>query len=103
MSHSPYSLMIHGGAGSVAHQTQAQAAIKEILAAGEILLARGGTAVDTVEHCVALLEDHPLFNAGRGSVLNRDGQVELDASIMDGRDMNAGAIAGVTGIKNPVH
>ena len=66
------------------------------------LLEKGASALDAVTHCVVLLEDDPLYNAGRGSVLNAQGIVDCDASIMDGRTMDAGAIAGVRGIKNPV-
>ena len=60
------------------------------------------SALDVVTHCVTLLEDDPLYNAGRGSVLNVDGDILFDASIMDGRSLDAGAIAGVRGMKNPV-
>lgn len=102
MSKTEYSLMIHGGAGAVANQTAALSTINDILRAGQSMLKSGGHAVDTVEYCVELLENTPLFNSGRGAVLNHEGQIDLDASIMDGRDLNAGAIAGVTGIKNPV-
>lgn len=78
------------------------ALLLEVLAAGRMLLERGEGALATVRHCVTLFEDDPLVNAGHGSVLNEQGDVELDAAIMDGRDLSAGAIAGVRGIKNPV-
>lgn len=102
MPKTSYSLMIHGGAGSVADYTDAQAAVRQILESGQTLLQKGTSALDVVEHCVSLLENSPLFNAGRGAVLNHNGNVELDASIMDGRNLDAGAVAGVVGIKNPV-
>ncbi len=73
-----------------------------VLEAGRALLCEGRDAVATVRHCVTLLEDDELLNAGRGSVLNERGEVELDAAIMDGSDLSAGAIAGVRGIRNPV-
>ncbi|MBK1648619.1 isoaspartyl peptidase/L-asparaginase family protein [Rhabdochromatium marinum] len=105
---SSYSLMIHGGAGALDNvRDQAIAvryleSIRLVLEFGREILARGGTAVEAVESCASELEDNPLFNAGCGSVLNEDGQVEMDAGIMDGRDLAAGAVAGVSGIANPV-
>lgn len=98
----PYSLMVHGGAGEVAGKEETLTSIKKVLAEGEAMLAKGAGALDAVMHCVTLLEDDPYFNAGYGSVLNHDGIVEMDAGIMDGRGMEAGAVAGVTSIKNPV-
>jgi beta-aspartyl-peptidase (threonine type) len=103
-----FSLMVHGGAGTLdlaANPAHAQAlhhAIARVLAAGRALLEKGAPALDAVEHCVTLLEDDPLFNAGRGSVLNEFGRVEMDAAIMDGRSLAAGAVAAVHGIANPV-
>jgi L-asparaginase / beta-aspartyl-peptidase len=67
-----------------------------------MILKAGGSALDAVEAAVRFLEDHPDFNAGRGAVFNADGKIELDASIMDGSNLMAGAIAGVRTIKNPV-
>jgi len=103
-----FSLMIHGGAGArrdleaAAPSADHRAALLRVLEAGRALLARGAEALDVVEHCVALLEDDPLFNAGRGSVLNADAVVEMDAAVMDGRDLGVGAVAAVRGIANPV-
>lgn len=103
-----FSLMIHGGAGALDNVKDNQIAVRYlesmrlILEFGREILARGGSAVEAVESCASELEDNPLFNAGCGSVLNEDGQVELDAGIMDGRDLAAGAVAGVSNIANPV-
>ena len=102
-----YSLMIHGGAGAFSDVTDDTArayrdSIGRILAHGRDVLRRGGPALEAVEACATLLEDDPLFNAGRGSVLNENGEVEMDAAIMDGRDLRAGAVAAVRSIANPV-
>lgn len=97
-----YSLMIHGGAGMSHNMDEYAPSIRTILETGEKMLASNCSALDVVEHCVALLEDEPLYNAGRGSVLNSRGEIEMDASIMSGYDLSAGAVAAVRGIKNPV-
>src|SRR3990170_1848068 len=103
-----WSLMIHGGAGEldlVRKHIDAQPYLESlqiILEYGQKILRRGGTALDAVEMCASMLEDNPLFNAGRGAVLNEAGKVELDAAIMDGKSLNAGAVAGITRIANPV-
>lgn len=100
--------MLHGGAGAFADVGDADSAgayldsIRAALEHGRSMLEAGETALDTVEACAALLEDDPHFNAGRGSVLNAAGRVELDAAIMDGRDLSAGAVAAVDSIANPV-
>lgn len=102
------SLMVHGGAGTVdlaGNPERAEAlhqAVARVLASGRDLLEKGASALDAVEHCVVLLEDDPLFNAGRGSVLNELGRVEMDAAIMDGQSLAAGAVAAVHGIANPI-
>lgn len=97
-------LVVHGGAGSVAEDTVPARLLgcREAARAGWTVLMQGGSAVDAVVTAVVILEDNPLFNAGVGSPLNSDGQVELDASIMDGAQGAAGAVAAVKRIKNPV-
>jgi L-asparaginase / beta-aspartyl-peptidase len=96
------SLMIHGGAGAIRDPHRYQASLRAIVESGASLLAEGSSALDAVVHCVALLEDDPLYNAGRGSVLNAEGDALCDASIMDGRTLKAGAVAAVRGVRNPV-
>ncbi|MGB7087472.1 MAG: isoaspartyl peptidase/L-asparaginase family protein [Phormidesmis sp.] len=104
----PYSLIIHGGAGALedlkyeASESDFRENIIEILEAGRQRLAQGDRALDVVEYCVNLLEDNPLYNAGKGSVLNENGQVEMDAALMNGSDLKAGAVTCVKNIKNPI-
>ncbi len=104
----PYSLIIHGGAGALedlkyeADATEFEASILEILAAGRSQLEKGESALNVVEYCVNMLEDNPLYNAGKGSVLNENGQVEMDAAIMNGLDIRAGAVTCVKNVKNPI-
>lgn len=102
-------IAIHGGAGTLPRAALAsgreaayRAGLAAALDAGYNVLDRGGTSIDAVATAVRILEDDPLFNAGRGAVLAHDGTVELDAAIMDGRDLAAGAIAGVSHIRNPI-
>src|SRR5690606_21473187 len=101
-----FAIAIHGGAGgeniSPERRDAKLADLRRALTAGRDVLARGGTALDAVEAAVNLLEDSPVFNAGKGAVLNTAGKCELDASIMDGSDLSAGAVAGVTVVKNPL-
>jgi L-asparaginase / beta-aspartyl-peptidase len=103
-----YSLMIHGGAGALedlkyeATEVEFKQSITAILERGRDRLERGDSALNVVEYCVTLLEDDRLYNAGCGSVLNADGQVEMDAALMNGRDLRAGAVACVKNIKNPI-
>lgn len=104
-----YVLVIHGGAGTIlkANMTEEKerdylAALNAALDAGEKVLQDGGTALDAVEKAVRTMEDSPLFNAGKGAVFTHDGKNELDASIMNGKDLSCGAIAGVTSVKNPI-
>jgi L-asparaginase / beta-aspartyl-peptidase len=102
-------LAVHGGAGALeaggpasAEQAEARRAIGEALAAGMARLRAGGAALDAVVEAVAVLEDHPRFNAGRGSALTAKGRVEMDASVMDGAARAAGGVACVRGVRNPV-
>lgn len=97
-----YSLMIHGGAGAIRAPERFVPSLRAIVESGAKMLEDGAPALDAVAHCVALLEDDPLYNAGRGAVLNEDGAACCDASIMDGRSLAAGAVAGVRGVRNPV-
>jgi L-asparaginase / beta-aspartyl-peptidase len=103
-----FSLMVHGGAGALEHVRDERIAarylegIRTVLEHGRAILDKGGTAVDGVEACASLLEDDPRFNAGRGSVLNEHGKVEVDAGIMDGSTLAAGAVAAVGNIAHPV-
>ena len=102
-------IVIHGGAGTLLRsamsadaESEYRAALTHVLEAGQKLLADGGTALDAVTEAVRLLEECPLFNAGKGAVLTEDGTHELDAAIMDGKTLAAGAVAGVTRLRNPV-
>lgn len=97
-----YSLMIHGGAGMSRNIEEYAPSLRRILEAGEKMLASDSPSLDVVEQCVSMLEDDPLYNAGRGSVLNSQGEIEMDASIMNGKNLSAGAVAAVRNIKNPV-
>ena len=100
--------MIHGGAGTMDNVKDEKTAlsyleaIRGILEHGREALELGGSALQAVETCASLLEDDPVFNAGRGSVLNENGKVEMDAAIMDGRDLSAGTVAAVDSIANPI-
>lgn len=109
MAHTRIALAVHGGAGtieralmSVEREQAYRTALELALRHGHAVLAKGGAALDAVEAAVRVLEDTPLFNAGRGSVFNADGQHEMDASLMNGADLRAGAVAGVQNVKNPV-
>ncbi|HQW06851.1 MAG: isoaspartyl peptidase/L-asparaginase [Flavobacteriales bacterium] len=102
-------LAIHGGAGTIAKELMTplrekdhRAALELALQRGHAVLTKGGPALDAVETAVRALEDSPLFNAGKGSVFNADGQHEMDASLMNGSDLRAGAVAGVQNVKNPI-
>lgn len=102
-------LAIHGGAGVILRENLGEdqemayrAALEHALEAGAEVLRSGGRAVDAVQAAVLSMEDDPLFNAGHGAVFTAGGGHELDASIMDGRDRNAGAVAGVRRVKNPI-
>ncbi len=102
-------IIIHGGAGVIdkAKMSEEQihayhSVMKQALQAGWQLLQQGQPAVDAVEAAVKVMEDSPLFNAGKGSVLTDESTVEMDAAIMDGKNLNCGAVAAVTQVKNPV-
>ncbi|MES2388903.1 MAG: isoaspartyl peptidase/L-asparaginase [Bacteroidota bacterium] len=104
-----YSLALHGGAGTILRSAMTpekeaayRAALGAALNAGTAVLQAGGTALDAVTATVKSLEDCPLFNAGRGSVFTRERTHEMDAAIMDGSNLQAGAVAGVKGIRNPI-
>ena len=102
-------IAIHGGAGAIARSSMDsekeqhyRQALSEIVASGQALLAAGASALDVVTEAVRQLEECPLFNAGRGSVFTHQGTHELDACVMDGRTRQAGAVAGVSRVRNPV-
>jgi L-asparaginase / beta-aspartyl-peptidase len=102
-------LVIHGGAGTITRQNMTPEkerayteALNQALQAGYAVLKRGGTALDAVEATVRVMEDSPLFNAGKGAVFTHDGRNELDAAVMDGQTLKAGAVAGVTVVRNPI-
>jgi beta-aspartyl-peptidase (threonine type) len=104
-----FMLVIHGGAGTILKKNMTpeqeqnyRQSLEAALQAGYAILNRGGTAVDAVEATVRVLEDNPLFNAGKGAVFTNEGRNELDAAIMDGRTLKAGSVASVTTIRNPV-
>jgi len=104
-----WKLMIHGGSGamrpesvSAEQEELARAGLDAALDAGEAILSGGGSAVDAVEAAARVLEENPMFNAGRGSVLTAEGVAELDAAIMDGRTRRCGAVAGLTTTRAPV-
>jgi beta-aspartyl-peptidase (threonine type) len=104
-----WTLLVHGGAG-VMRRTEMtpeqdadyRAGLNDALEAGSKVLAEGGLALDAIEAAIRVLEDNPNFNAGKGAVLTRDSEAELDASIMDGRNRGAGSVAQVRRVKNPI-
>lgn len=104
-----YALVLHGGAGNMNFENVPESfqelykhALDSALQLGLDVLQAGGPSIDAVEVVIRCLEDNPLFNAGKGAVFTSEGKNELDASIMTGQDLNAGAVAGVTDIKNPI-
>jgi beta-aspartyl-peptidase (threonine type) len=104
-----YAIVIHGGAGVMSksamsgeQQNKYKTKLEEALMVGENLLKDGATSTDVVVEVIKILEDSPLFNAGKGAVFTSNSENELDASIMEGKNLNAGAIAGVKDIKNPI-
>jgi beta-aspartyl-peptidase (threonine type) len=109
MTEVKWRLVVHGGAGSEriahddpAHETSARRGLADALEAGSTVLSAGGSAVDAVEAAARVLEEDSCFNAGRGSVLNEQGEVELDAAIMEGRERRAGAAAGIKSTRAPI-
>ncbi len=105
----PFAIAVHGGAGTITRaslsterERECRAVLAQALVAGQRILAGGGSALDAVTAAVKVMEDSPLFNAGRGAVFTSEGANELDASVMDGRGRRAGAVAGVTVVRNPV-
>ncbi len=105
----PFSIVIHGGAGTILKEDMTDALEKayldgldDSLKAGYAVLEQGGTAVNAVKAAIVVLEDNLLFNAGRGSVFTKKGVQEMDAAIMDGATLEAGAIAGVRNVRNPI-
>jgi L-asparaginase / beta-aspartyl-peptidase len=108
-SRNKVALAIHGGAGTIKRENMSperekeyRAKLEESLEAGYAILDAGGTALDAVIEAVKVMEDSPLFNAGHGAVFTNEGKNELDAAIMDGSNRNAGAVAGITTVKNPI-
>ena len=105
----PIAIVVHGGAGTILKKNMSdekekkyKSKLEEALRAGYQVLQNGGTSLDAVEQTIIILEDSPLFNAGKGAVFTHDERNELDASIMVGSNLKAGAVAGVTHIKNPI-
>lgn len=105
----PITLVIHGGAGTIKRSNMTpereqayHAKLTEALDSGYAVLERGGTSAEAVIAAIKIMENSPLFNAGKGAVFTNEGKNELDASIMDGKTLMAGAVAGVTNIKNPI-
>lgn len=103
-----WALVIHGGAGSIDPSTPAEQraayvrGLSDALGKGRSILEQGGSSLDAVEQVLRVLEDNPLFNAGRGAVFNWEGKHEMDASIMEGRERRCGAVAGVRDIRHPI-
>jgi beta-aspartyl-peptidase (threonine type) len=105
-----WGIVIHGGAGTIERgsmtperEAEYRAKLEEALRAGHAVLERGGASMDAVQAAINVMEDSPLFNAGKGAVFTAEGKNELDASVMDGRTRAAGAVAGVTHVKNPIN
>lgn len=102
-------LVIHGGAGTILKKNMSpekerayMQGLEEALKKGYAILQNGGSSLDAVEAVVKMLEDNPLFNAGKGAVFTNEGKIELDAAIMNGKTLSAGAVAGITTVKNPI-
>src|SRR6185369_4274352 len=102
-------IAVHGGAGTILKSAMTEekenryrAALELALNRGYEILLNGGTCIEAVENAVMELEDSPLFNAGKGSVFTHEGKHEMDASIMEGKNLMAGAVAGIKNVRNPV-
>src|SRR5690554_4537482 len=109
-SENNFGIVLHGGAGTILkeHTNDSienlyKTKLEEAITAGHAILENGGTALDAVTKTINILEDSPLFNAGKGAGFTHEGSNELDASIMHGSDLDAGPVAGLTHIKNPIH
>jgi len=105
-----FGIVIHGGAGTILKENMSDSLeqayekkLEEAIRTGHEILANGGTAMEAVQKTINIMEDSPLFNSAKGAVFTNEGKNELDASIMDGKTLNAGAIAGVTNVKNPIN
>lgn len=106
---SKYALVLHGGAGVMSEKSMTPemqkaylAVLNRALQVGDSVLSAGGSCMDAVVRTIMVMEDSPLFNAGKGAVFTHDGTVELDASVMDGKTLGAGAVAGITDVRNPI-
>jgi beta-aspartyl-peptidase (threonine type) len=99
-----WAVIVHGGAKEIAPEREEanRRGCLEALAAGQVILERGGSAVDAVEAAIRILESDPTFNAGYGSDLNADGEVEMDAAMMDGSSLTLGAVAAIQGVRHPI-
>ncbi len=104
-----YAIAIHGGAGTILRSTMTaekeanyKKGLEDAIYSGESILKNGGTSIDAVEAAIRTLEDNPLFNAGKGAVFTNEGKNEMDASIMNGKDLMAGAVSGISNIENPI-
>ena len=97
-------IVIHGGAGTIpdARKPIADEGVREAVLAGWNILEKGGTSLDAVESAVKVMEDLPNFNAGLGSVITEDSTLEMDALIMDGKDLRIGGVIGVSKLRNPI-
>lgn len=101
-----FGIVIHGGAGTILKENMTDSleiayktVLEEAIRVGHGILANGGTSLEAVQRTINVMEDHPLFNAGKGAVFTNEGKNELDAAIMDGETLKAGAVAGVTTVK----
>ena len=106
---SKHCIVVHGGAGTILRSSMNpdleklyREGLREALELGSAILEEGGAAMDAIETAIRSMEDNPLFNAGKGSVFTNDGKNEMDASVMCGKTFNAGAVAGIRNIKNPI-